>query len=366
MRLYAPFLGMFNVISLYGVFLCLRILFLSTEKVDQLESLKKKVIIDCDPGIDDALALLYALNSKELEIIGITIVCGNVPTALGAQNALKVLKRMERLDIPVYLGEEKPLRREFISAQDTHGLDGLGETNFPEVTEVRPQEKAVDFIIKTLETHEDVLIIALGPLTNIANALMKRPNAFMNLSELVSMGGNYRSFGNCSPVAEYNYWCDPDAAQYVYENLTKKISMVGLDVTRKIVLTPNLISYMKRLNPEVGTFVEDITGFYHDFHWTYEHLIGCVINDPLAVAYAIDRSLCEGFEAYTTVETEGLSIGQSIVDAQGIWKKEPNSTVLTKVNATAFLRTFIARLCHVGVEELDRVFPQILAGDIHG
>ena len=123
-------------------------------------------------------------------------------------------------------------------------------------------------------------------------------------------------------MAEYNYWCDPDAAKYVYENLRTKIHMVGLDVTRKIVLTPNILEYMQILDTEKGEFIKNITRFYYDFHWEYERVIGCVINDPLAVAYFLNRELCRGFEAYTTVETEGISIGQSVVDAMNFWKKQ--------------------------------------------
>ena len=140
------------------------------------------------------------------------------------------------------------------------------------------------------------------------------------------MGGNSEAIGNCSPVAEYNYWCDPDAAAICYDlfgKAGKKIEMVGLDVTRKIVLTPNILEYVCRLDPENGEFIRRITGFYMDFHWEYEKIIGCVINDPLAVAYYIDRSLCGGFDSYTAVATDGICRGQTVVDSMDFWKKEP-------------------------------------------
>ncbi len=295
---------------------------------------KRKVIIDCDPGIDDCLAILLALNSKELEVVGLTICSGNVPADLGAKNALKALQIAGRLDIPVYVGEKLPLKRELVTAQDTHGEDGIGE-NFYEDVNKDILEDGVDFIIDTLKNNEKVSIIALGPMTNIAKALMKDKEAFNNLDEFVSMGGafrihgncspvaefNYwvdpegadyvyknlpkkihmvgldefvsmggafRIHGNCSPVAEFNYWVDPEGADYVYKNLPKKIHMVGLDVTRKIVLTPNIIEFINRLDKEKAKFITEITRFYIDFHWEQEHIIGCVINDPLAVAYFID------------------------------------------------------------------------------
>ncbi len=321
---------------------------------------KRKIIIDCDPGIDDTLALMLALSSPELEVIGITIVCGNVPTDIGAENALKVLKFMNRLDIPVYYGEELPLKREYVSAQDTHGMDGLGESNYPAVTEAEVKKDAVNFLIHTLQTQKDVSIIAIGPLTNIAKALQKKEEVFENLDELISMGGSYKSHGNCSPVAEYNYWCDPDAAKYVYENLPKKIHMVGLDVTRKIVLTPNILEYMQILDKEKGEFIKRITGFYYDFHWKYERVIGCVINDPLAVAYFINRELCQGFDSYTTVETEGIGIGQSITDAMDFWKKEPNSHVLTEVDPREFMTMFLTRVFGQDEQEIRKILLQIM------
>lgn len=172
------------------------------------------------------------------------------------------------------------------------------------------------------------------------------------------MGGNFRSHGNCSPVAEYNYWADPDGAALVYETMAqigKKISMIGLDVTRQIVLTPNLLEYMKRLNPETGKFVQAITKFYFDFHWEWEHLIGCVINDPLAVAYFADRSLCSGLEAYTAVETGGISLGQTVVDSMNFYRKEANAVVMTQVDSVQFFRTFFARILGMDEQELDLI-----------
>ena len=198
---------------------------------------KTKVIIDCDPGIDDSLAIMLALKSPEIEVIGITIVCGNSPVEMGAGNAKKVLKQMNRLDVPVYIGESKPLKREYVNALDTHGEDGLGESFLPEVEGWQQEMGAVDFMADILK-REKVSVIALGPMTNFATLIQKDREAFGRIEKLVSMGGTFKSHGNCSPVAEYNYWCDPDAAALVYattHEIGKKIHMIGLDVTRKIV-----------------------------------------------------------------------------------------------------------------------------------
>ena len=311
---------------------------------------KRKVIIDCDPGIDDSLAILLALNSDELEVLGLTITSGNVPARMGAKNALKTLQIANRLDIPVYVGEEFPLQRKLITAQDTHGEDGIGE-NFYDDVKGEILEDGVDFIIDTLKREENVSIIALGPLTNIAKALMKDKDGFDNLDEFVSMGGAFRIHGNCSPVAEFNYWVDPHAADYTYKHLPKKIHMVGLDVTRKIVLTPNIIEFINRLEKEKSKFITEITRFYIDFHWQQEGIIGCVINDPLAVAYFIDRNLCKGFDSYVEVVHDGVAIGQSIVDSFNFYKKEPNAHVLTETDEKAFMKMFLKRIFK-GYEEI--------------
>ena len=302
---------------------------------------KRKVIIDCDPGIDDSLAILLAVNSPELEILGITTCSGNVEAKMGAKNALKTLQICSSLNIPVYKGEDKPLKRALVTAQDTHGEDG----NFYEdVAEYKIKENGVDFIIDTLKNNKDVSIIALGPLTNIAKAIMKDKKAFDNLDEFVSMGGAFRIHGNCSPVAEFNYWVDPHAADYVYKNLPKKIHMIGLDVTRKIVLTPNIIEFINRLDKDRSKYITEITRFYIDFHWEQEGIIGCVINDPLAVAYFIDRSICSGFESYVEVVDDGIAMGQSVVDSFDFYKNDKNAVVLTDVDDKKFMYMFLKRL----------------------
>ena len=315
---------------------------------------KRKVIIDCDPGIDDSLAILLAINSPELEVLGLTITSGNVPAKLGAKNALKALQMCQRLDIPVYIGEELPLERELVTAQDTHGEDGVGE-NFYEDVDAKILYGGVDFIIDTLNNNKDVSIIALGPLTNIAKALMKDKKAFDSLDEFISMGGAFRIHGNCSPVAEFNYWVDPHGADYVYKNLPKKIHMVGLDVTRKIVLTPNIIEFINRLDKEKSKFITEITRFYIDFHWEQEGIIGCVINDPLAVAYFIDRNLCKGFDSYVEVVHDGVAMGQSIVDSFNFYKNEANAHVLTETDEKAFMKMFLKRIFKGYEKEIDAI-----------
>ena len=316
---------------------------------------KRKIIIDCDPGIDDSLAIMLSITEPESEVLRIIIVCGNSPVEMGFENAKKILKQMNRLDVPVYMGEPRPLKRDYVNALDTHGADGLGESFLPEVPGYQQEIGAVDFLSKAL-IKEKVSVIALGPMTNLARLIQKAPAAFDQIEELVSMGGSFKSHGNCSPVAEYNYWCDPDAAALVYDTLHqngKMIHMIGLDVTRKIVLTPTLLEYICRLNKETGEFIRKITKFYFDFHWEWEHIIGCVINDPLAVAYFLDPDICQGFDSYVQIETEGISLGQSVVDFMDFYRKTPNTKVLTEVDVYAFFQLFLSRILGLEPEKLD-------------
>ena len=316
---------------------------------------KRKVIIDCDPGIDDALAIILALKSKEIEVIGITTVSGNVESVQGVKNALKVLKLLGRLDIPVYLGESKPIKRALVTAQDTHGEDGLGETFLEEVSSEYIRENGVDFILNTLKNQENVSIIALGPLTNLYRAIEKDSETFHRVKEIVSMGGAYKSHGNCSPVAEFNYWVDPHGAREFLKKFNGEFTMVGLDVTREIVLTPNLREMIHQFNDEIGDFIYDITRFYVDFHWEQERTLGCVINDPLAVEFFINRDICEGFKAYVDIACEDISMGQSVVDVADFYKRRKNVFVLDKVNSKEFMVSFLNKIFPSHKEDIENI-----------
>ncbi len=315
--------------------------------------MKRKIIIDCDPGIDDSLALLLALNSPELDVIGITVVSGNVCASQGAKNVLKVLKLMNREDIKVYIGESTPLVRELITAEDTHGEDGLGETNYEEA-DVEINYNGIDFILDRAK-NDDISIITLGPLTNLASALEKDEASFNRISEIVSMGGAFKSHGNCSQVAEFNYWVDPHSVKKVFDKSKVPFSMVCLDVTREIILTPNLIELINQIGGEISKFIVDITRFYVDFHWKQERTLGCVINDPLAVAYFIDRSLCHGFTSYLDIVVDGIAMGQTLVDVGEFYRKEHNGLVLTNINSKKFMEMFLYRLFPNNKSDIDLI-----------
>lgn len=321
--------------------------------------MKRKVIIDCDPGIDDALALILAINSPELDILGITIVSGNVNGKKGEENAKKVLKLMNREDIKIYIGEEIPLVRELITAEDTHGSDGLGESEYTKRLEDLDGKSevlygGVDFILEKAK-EEDLSVIALGPLTNLAKALNKDAKSFNKIKEIVSMGGAFKSHGNCSQVAEFNYWVDPHAVKEVFDKSKVPFTMVGLDVTREIILTPNYIELIKQIGGDVADFIVEITKFYVDFHWEQERTLGCVINDPLAVAYFIDNSFCSGVTSYLDIVTDGVAIGQTLVDIGEFYRKPHNALVLTEVNSKEFLRFFLSRIFKENIKDIEKV-----------
>lgn len=314
--------------------------------------IKRKVIIDCDPGIDDSLALILALKSEELEIIGITICPGNVPVELGAINAYRVLKLLNRTDIPVYTGDNYPIKRSLVTAQDTHGMDGLGEVleeSF--IPEDFIKKGATNFIIETLNTQKKISIIALGPLSNLAKAVLVEKDILKKAEKIISMGGAFRSNGNCSQVAEFNYWVDPDAVNIVFNSVEKPIELVPLDVTRKIVLTPNYREYLRQLPNPVAQFIFKVTGFYVDFHWMQEKTLGCVINDPLAVAQFIDPNICKGFLSNLECVEEGPAIGQSMIDVGDFYKRDSNVFINTEVDSKKFFQMFFDRVFPFNLEE---------------
>lgn len=312
---------------------------------------KQNVIIDCDPGIDDILALMYAIKHSNINVVAITLVAGNCPVHLGFKNVTYLLEILGRTDIPVYLGSEKPLKKEFVSAQDTHGEDGLGNNHFKTSNTFKPKsQEASNFLAEYFSIKKETSIIALGPLTNIAKSLKSNPDIGKNCHRFISMGGTYKTHGNCSPVSEYNYWCDPDAAKIVYQKLNRTIEMVGLDVTRKIVFSPNHLEYIKQVKPDQFDFISKITRFYFDFHWQYEHLLGCVINDPLAVAHFINENLCQGILNYTDISTTDITQGQTIVDNYNFYKKPTNALILTEVNTLHFWNDFLTTILELPSE----------------
>lgn len=315
----------------------------------------KKVIIDCDTGIDDSLALMLALSSKEIDILGITVVSGNIEVHAATENTFQVLKLMGQTDIPVYKGESVPLVREYHDATDTHGNDGLGEIFYPRTGLQAKDGHAVDFILETINKYPgEITLVALGPMTNIAKAIRKDKDTMSKVKEFIFMGGAADFHGNCSPVAEYNFWVDPEAADEVMKSGFIKGTMVGLDVTHEIILSPNLREVINQIGGKEGKFIHDITRFYVDFHWKQERTLGCVINDPLVIAMLIDESLVECYEAFIEVETEGIAVAQTVCDRGGLFHEgKINANIAHKVSPRRFFEIFLKQLFPNAVKDID-------------
>jgi len=318
--------------------------------------IKEKIIIEVDPGIDDSLALLLAAKSEEFDILGFSVVSGNIEVNQATLNAIKALDMAGRSDIAVYKGQALPLVRNYVDATDTHGKDGIGE-NFYQVSDRSEKESSVDFIIRSLRQFpHEITLVALGPLGNMAVATEKDPEAMCLAKRILLMGGAAKIHGNCSPVAEYNFWCDPHGARRFFDANLPNVTMIGLDVTYPILLTPNMREMIKQFDTPLSRYVFDITQFYVDFHWKQERTLGCIINDPLVIAYALDPSLLTVKPATVEVETDGLAIGESIVDFDLRDKNRAVVQVAMTVDNRQFFKLFLSRVFDDHKEDIEMMF----------
>ena len=306
---------------------------------------KTKIIFDGDPGIDDALALLYILKNEDAKLVGITTVGGNIGLDKTTKNALRILEITNNLKTPVARGIEKPLLRKNKSEGEVHGKDGLGNTNLPEPTIREIDDHAVDFIIKTImSSPKQITLVPVGPLTNIAVAVIKEPRLKDFVKEVVIMGGAVTTFGNITPESEFNIYTDPEAAKIVFES-GLPITLVGLDVTMKTLLTPEHLSEIMQVDTPVTEFVKKIITHYMRFYQEVVGVNGCGMHDPLAAAVALDRSLVKTRRLYVTVETKGeYTTGETVADLRG--SKEggvnpPNMDVCTEVDSARFMKKFV-------------------------
>lgn len=252
------------------------------------------------------------------------------------------------MDIPIFEGTHST---KYVDAEDTHGENGLGNSDAlaPYYDDFMPSVFTAAEYLSSIEANDHVTIIALGPLTNIWEAYKLNTSLFHDVDRIISMGGAYRTHGNCSPVSEYNYWCDPDSAKSVFSVLPKgfDFTIIPLDVTRKIVLTKSIIGVIKEHNSNIGQLIESITNFYMDFHKKQEDINGCVINDPLAVCYAVNSCVCGGTTYYCQVcNADGVTRGQLIVDTARFYREYDNARVCTDVNVEYFWEDFIQVICN--------------------
>jgi purine nucleosidase len=317
------------------------------------------MVVDVDTGIDDALALLYACAQGGTRIIGVSTVVGNVTLSTATRNTRAVLTLAGRPDIAVWPGAAAAISAPVKDASEVHGKSGLGHAVLPEPDEPERVVHAVDAIVAAARAHAGRLVlVATGPLTNIALAVMREPELPRLVKRFVIMGGAYAEPGNVTPSAEFNIWHDPEAARIVFHAFGSvggaPVIAIGLDVTRKTIIDESDVTAIaarcagKRHGPALTRFIEDASRYYFE---RMEKLYGrriFTMHDPLALAVAFDPTLVETRRAAVDVETSGrLTTGATIVDWRGQWGRIANTEVAVKVDAERFRRRFFEAMAHL-------------------
>lgn len=305
----------------------------------------EKVIYDTDPGIDDALALLLLAASPELELLAITVTHGNTSQEKCFQNALKLVELAGIAHVPVARGADEPLVKELSVAEETHGDGGLGYAELP-ASQVKPAaELAHDLIIRLIEENpNEVTLLAVGPMTNVALAFLKRPDIVGKVKRIVSMGGAIHYPGNVTPQAEYNVFCDPEAFDIVL-NAGVDFTLVPLDVTYKCLFTTEHVAQISQARQSIKDFIKESTRFYMEFHAAYQGIQGCAINDPLAAAILIDPNLVVNRDYFVSVELASPSSkAKTIADHYGSLNKPANAKVSMEVDVERFMSLFVERM----------------------
>ena len=309
----------------------------------------QKIIIDTDPGQDDAVAILLALASPEIEVLGLTCVAGNVPLALTAKNARIICELAGRPDLPVYAGCDRPLKRDLVTAEHVHGKTGLDGIALPDPTMPLAEGHAVDFLIETLrrEPAGSVTLCPIGPLTNIATALHRAPEIAGRISQIVLMGGAYFEVGNITPAAEFNIYVDPEAADVVFRSGIPLVVM-PLDVTHKALTTRPRIEAFRALGTRVGEAVASWTDFFERFDMAKYGSEGAPLHDPCTIAYILRPDLFTGRHVNVEIETSGrLTTGMTVADWWGVSGRAPNATFLGGIDAGAFYGLLTERLARL-------------------
>jgi inosine-uridine nucleoside N-ribohydrolase len=302
----------------------------------------KRVIIDTDPGIDDAAAIFYALTSGALRVEALTTVFGNTRVEHTTPNAVRLLEAAGRADIPVYAGAGKPLLREPFLGTHIHGEDGLGDVLADPPRGAPAEGRAVDQIIsRVMAAPGEISLLALGPVTNVALALSVEPALAQALDTLVVMGGAVRTRGNVTPVATANLYNDPEAAAIVYRS-GAPIVQIGMDVCRPTLITHRHLESLRRANNPMTELLMTVTPFIMAAYERNEGVTeGAHYNDLPAVAYLVDPSLFRAEKLPVRIETRGeLTAGQTVADWRGRWGIEPNVTVCLEVDAARLADTF--------------------------
>ncbi len=310
----------------------------------------RKIIIDTDPGQDDAFAILLALASPEdLEVLGICAVAGNVPLALTQRNSRIVCELAGRREVRVFAGCEAPLKRKLVTAEYVHGKTGLDGPVLAEPTMPLQPGHAVDFIIDTLrrEPVGTVTLCPLGPLTNIATAFLKAPDIVGRVQEIVLMGGAYFEVGNVTPTAEFNIYVDPEAAEIVFKSGVPLVVM-PLDVTHKALTSRRWIEGLRSMGTEVGRVAADWADFFERFDVSKYGSDGGPLHDPCVIAYLINPDLFTGRRINVEIETRSeLTLGMTVADWWGVTGRPANALFMGALDARGFFDLLTERLARL-------------------
>jgi purine nucleosidase len=310
----------------------------------------RDIIIDTDPGQDDAVAILLALASPaDLMVLGVTAVAGNVPLALTERNARIVCEMAGRTDVPVFAGCDRPLSRPPRTAEHVHGRTGLDGPQLTDPTMALHPGHAVDFIIDTLRTRPagTVTLCALGPLTNIATAFTRAPDIVAHVHEIVLMGGAYFEVGNITPAAEFNIYVDPQAADIVFRS-GASITVMPLDLTHKALTTADRVAAFRAMGTHVGSMVAEWTDFFERFDKKKYGSEGAPLHDPCVIAYLIRPDLFSGRFINVEVETTSeLTMGMTVADWWGVTDRAPNATFMGNVDAAGFFALLTERIARL-------------------
>ncbi|NBR34891.1 MAG: nucleoside hydrolase [Rhodobacteraceae bacterium] len=310
----------------------------------------RKIIIDTDPGQDDAVAILLALGSpKEIEVLGITAVAGNVPLELTQKNARMICELAGRPDIPVFAGSKNPLAKRLVTAEHVHGKTGLDGPTLPDPTMPLQEKHAVDFIIETLRAQPagSVTLCPLGPLTNIASAFNQAPDIIEKVQEIVLMGGAYFEVGNITPAAEFNIYVDPEAAEIVFK-AGAPITVMPLDVTHKALVTKARNDAFRDLGTPVGIAVAEMTDFFERYDKEKYGSEGAPLHDPTVIAYLIKPKLFTGRFINVEIETKSvLTRGMTVADWWRVTDREPNAMFMGDIDADGFFTLLTDRLARL-------------------
>ncbi len=311
---------------------------------------KRKIIIDTDPGQDDAVAILLALASPEdLEVLGITCVAGNVPLELTAKNARMICELAGVTTVPVFAGCDRPLGRELVTAEHVHGKTGLDGPNLTDPKMTLQPQHGVDFIVETLRSAPSgtVTLCPLGPLTNIAKAFERAPDIIEKVQEIVLMGGAYFEVGNITPTAEFNIYVDPQAADIVFKSGVS-IVVMPLDVTHKALVTSDRNEAFRKIGTPVGLAVAEMTEFFERFDKEKYGSAGAPLHDPCVTAYLLRPELFTGRNVNVEIETRSeLTMGMTVTDWWNVTDRPANAFFVGDIDSDGFFDLLTERLARL-------------------